>query len=57
MVFVPLGHLIFNNGDDFAPPPLMYFSLLIITYPKIHHHKQGLGTSEYQLIEYNSYLF
>jgi hypothetical protein len=57
MVFVPLGHLIFNNGSDFAPPPLMYFSIFKIVNPKIHYLKQGLGTSEYQLIEYNSHLF
>jgi hypothetical protein len=43
MVLDPPGHLISNNGNDFALPPLMYFSIILEFKSENKNSKVGTG--------------
>jgi hypothetical protein len=42
-VFDPPGHLISNNGTDFALPPLLYFSIFLKAISENISSKIGTG--------------
>jgi hypothetical protein len=42
-VLYPSGHLISNNGNDFALPPLMYFSIILDVKSEKIKSKVGTG--------------
>jgi len=43
LVLDPPGHLISNNGTDFAAPPLMYFSIILDFISEESKSKVGTG--------------